>query len=178
MWLIYCSSIILFAIALSATFHSSSFEPSTLDTAFRCAYCFSMNPARKAKPQPPRLTELAGPRHPSANLPLLRPGSSLAAPISVEATVVKDADVVPVDAPPAGHGSKTSPPEMSDLELSLPTHEEAQEESHKDADKRLTEVFDAVVEANEAQESKMAADTEFANAVESMETECQGADTT
>uniref|UniRef100_UPI00358F07AB endoplasmic reticulum junction formation protein lunapark n=1 Tax=Myxine glutinosa TaxID=7769 RepID=UPI00358F07AB len=141
--------------------------------AFRCAYCFSMNPARKAKPQPPRLTELAGPRNLPANLASLLPGSSLAAPISVdEATVDEDADVVPVDASPAGLASKTSPTESSNLELSRPTREEEQEESHEDADEGLKEVFEAVLESNEPQESKMAADAEFANAVEAMETEC------
>lgn len=29
-------------------------------SAFRCAYCYFLNPARKTRPQAPRLTEVAG----------------------------------------------------------------------------------------------------------------------
>lgn len=41
-----------------------------LISAFRCAYCYFLNPARKTRPQAPRLPEIIGERKMSPEAPL------------------------------------------------------------------------------------------------------------
>ena len=67
--------------------------------AFRCAYCYFLNPARKIRPQAPRLPEISAVRKLSSEAPASTPPASDADDGPLDAGVRPlDAGAVPLDA--------------------------------------------------------------------------------
>uniref|UniRef100_G3NL35 Endoplasmic reticulum junction formation protein lunapark n=1 Tax=Gasterosteus aculeatus aculeatus TaxID=481459 RepID=G3NL35_GASAC len=87
--------------------------------AFRCAYCYFLNPARKTRPQAPRLPEVAGELKVSSDEPLPSSAADVEVDQSLLADVSAEADTqepgTPTSTEPSSASDNQSTPESQDL---------------------------------------------------------------
>ncbi|XP_040058013.2 endoplasmic reticulum junction formation protein lunapark-A isoform X2 [Gasterosteus aculeatus] len=108
--------------------------------AFRCAYCYFLNPARKTRPQAPRLPEVAGELKVSPDEPL----PSSAADVEVDQSLLgqtKPADVsAEADTQEPGTPTSTEPSSASDNQSTPESQDLPSEKSDAEQDVSAMEV--------------------------------------
>lgn len=108
--------------------------------AFRCAYCYFLNPARKTRPQAPRLPEVTGELKPPSEAPLPTSGADEDGDQSVLGKT-KLADVsAETDAHEPGSPTTTEPGSASDAETSPESQDLPSEKSDGEQDLSAMEV--------------------------------------
>lgn len=108
--------------------------------AFRCAYCFFLNPARKTRPQAPRLPEVTGELKPSCEAPLPTSGADEEDDQSVLGKT-KLADVsAETDTQEPGTATTTEPGSASDAETTPESRDLPSEKSDGEQDLSAMEV--------------------------------------
>lgn len=108
--------------------------------AFRCAYCYFLNPARKTRPQAPRLPELnAEPKMPVAEAP--SSSSATSEQQQLDSGKPKLADVLPgTDALEPGTMTTSAPGSASDSQSTPEPHDSPCEKSDDEQDISAMEV--------------------------------------
>ncbi|XP_060910472.1 endoplasmic reticulum junction formation protein lunapark-A [Labrus mixtus] len=108
--------------------------------AFRCAYCYFLNPARKTRPQAPRLPEVTGEQKESSDAPL--PAS--AADVDEDHSVLEKSKLADVSAEtdPQGPGTPTTtePSCASDSQSTPESQDPSSEKSDGEQDLSAMEV--------------------------------------
>nr|XP_029503306.1 endoplasmic reticulum junction formation protein lunapark-A-like isoform X2 [Oncorhynchus nerka] len=92
--------------------------------AFRCAYCCFLNPARKARPQAPRLPEISAETKILTDAPVATPPEADESPVAAAVEEIQELTVTPTESAPETKGSETpgclhTTPEKSDGELDM-----------------------------------------------------------
>ncbi|KAI2663325.1 Endoplasmic reticulum junction formation protein lunapark-B [Labeo rohita] len=144
--------VLLVHLSLDPSFHESAalwteslsiWWEMDLRTAFRCAYCYFMNPARKTRPQAPRLPEFSFERRLRSESPETQssaatetPEDSDAPEDDIERTTTAEPQDPTAEDPPAAHESEQeeaqsqqSPPPSEDVQQE---EAEAQEQQQKE----------------------------------------------